>query len=1604
MGISIGSVEIDVVPNTRGIYARLRAGIVPAATRAGEDAGDAAGRSMATAMQSQVAGLGTRIGQQLGQQIAARVTSEIRGAMRDGITQGGRTAAPAATRAGGDTGGAFARSLRARLEAAFRSMPRLDVRLSDTGVDADLARLRARLEQLAGRTVGIDIDAATARAEAADIEERLRRIGAAHPNVAVRADTARARAELAALREEIDRVSHDPARIRVEMDGSLGQRLRAAVQQAQASLPHINIGADTTPAQVEVARLRSQLGALGDQRIGIDIDAATALARVEQISARLRALSASDADVDVRVDATAALAQLATVRAAVDGLDGSTARVRVDTSGALDAILQLSIAVAGVAAIPAIPVLAAQLGSVTAAAVAASVGVGALAAAAVPAVLDIRDALQLQEQAQSAAANATERGGQAAATAARQVLQMEGAQQALASAHRNAARQITQAERGVADAVQQAADASRRAAEQVAAARERVADVVQQAADRQRAAAQQVERAEEQLADAQRSALQAQQDLTQARRDAAAELEELGRRLTLAQLSERDAALSVQEAQLKLQATRAKGSKATVLEQQRAQLSYDQAVQRLADQQAEVRRLAAEKKAADAAGVEGSETVARAQERLGAAQDQVRERTAALTDAQSDAARTQVQAQRDIAAAQQQVAEAQREVTRVQEQGAASVARAQEQLVQAQQSAADSIASAQRQIAAAQLSTAGGTDAAADAQARYQEALAGMVPETRATMEAFTGLRDAFWDWSEALQPAVMPLFTRALDGMRNSLPGLTPFVLEAADAIGDLQDRASRGFQSEGWQTFREDLLAATGPAIRGLGNSLANIGVGLGGVIAAFLPHMDTIAGRMESITGRFADWGLGLQGSPEFEGFLSYASEMAPVLGETLGDFGAAGLDLAQALEPLSGPVLQSLGLFAEIIGWIASELPWLVQTIYLAIVATRLWTLGMLAFNVVANANPFGLIVLAIMALVAAVIYAWNNWDWFRDAVVTAWDWIKKAAQWAWERVLKPTFDKIADVVVWLWDSIIKPYFTFIVDYWKAVGDVAVWLWQSVLSPAFDAIGAIITWWWTNIVKRYFGYVTDAFKILADTATWLWKTILKPTFDGIATVISWWWTNVVKKYFNFVKDAVSAVGDAFSWLYDKGIKPVMGWIRDRVDWAWEKGLKPAFGAIRSGVEAVKTAFENTKDGIDTAWSKLKDIAKTPVRFVIERVYNDGIRKVYNKVADLVGLPVLGKVPLPQGFATGGAVYGAGTATSDSIPALLSNGEHVWTAKEVAGAGGHAAVMAMRQQAAAGGSAYATGGPVQRFSEGGIVGWFKDRASDIGSLISGGWDFFTSPGRWWDAATGFIRDRIDTLTGNKWVQAIAQMPVAMLRNIKDKIVAGAKGLLGIDSGGSATTPTGTIGGGVARGMALAISQAGKPYQWGGIGNPSWDCSGFLGGIQSAILGQNPRRRLWSTFSFQGDRAPAGWVRHLPSVYRIGIDNSGVGHTAGTLAGVNVESRGGDGVLVGPRARGYNARMFGTNWYGFTPTATVHDSGGWLQPGQLGFNGLRQPEAVLTPQQWQAMTTLATQGPGDIDVHVYVGDREITDIVRTEVSSSQRDLARVITAGRRR
>lgn len=152
---------------------------------------------------------------------------------------------------------------------------------------------------------------------------------------------------------------------------------------------------------------------------------------------------------------------------------------------------------------------------------------------------------------------------------------------------------------------------------------------------------------------------------------------------------------------------------------------------------------------------------------------------------------------------------------------------------------------------------------------------------------------------------------------------------------------------------------------------------------------------------------------------------------------------------------------------------------------------------------------------------------------------------------------------------------------------------------------------------------------------------------------------------------------------------------------------------------------------------------------------------------------------------GFATGGAVDGPGTATSDSIPARLSAGEHVLPAKEVKAAGGQQAIYALRQQIRGGAKVpgYAKGGAVKGTGPNGM--WHSNTPTVMRKTASG-----------YDNVSSAVVAATAATMGQLWAQQVA------------KIMAGGGGKV----------------------MAVARAQIGKPYVWGAAGPNAFDCSGLV------------------------------------------------------------------------------------------------------------------------------------------------------------------------------
>ncbi|MFI7240112.1 phage tail tape measure protein [Streptomyces cyaneofuscatus] len=625
---------------------------------------------------------------------------------------------------------------------------------------------------------------------------------------------------------------------------------------------------------------------------------------------------------------------------------------------------------------------------------------------------------------------------------------------------------------------------------------------------------------------------------------------------------------------------------------------------------------------------------------------------------------------------------------------------------------------------------------------------------------------------------------------------------------------------------------------------------------------------------------------------------------------------------------------------------------------AAAVTRAWTMVQLGFNAVMALNPVTLIVIGVLALAAAVVVAYRRVGWFRTGVQAAWTGIKAGWDLLWNQGLKPGFAAfmtglraVGAAGMWLWDNALKPVFSAIdtgarilatiigvvlvmptVLALRALAAVGTWLWTNALGPAFRAIGAAAVWLWKTAIRPQLNSFMTGLRAVGAAGKWLWTNALKPAFGWIVGGAVSLWAGV-KTQAGHIMTGIRALGATGTWLWKNALKPAFEGIGTGAAWLYNNALKPHIDKAKALAKALGDAFKTGADAVGKAFNSIKEKAKTPVEFIIDTVYNKGIRGVWNEVADVFGAPTLDRFP---GFARGGVLPGQSSyRQGDSHLVPMRLGEGVAVSEAMRDPYERSRLLAVNQAAMRGQSLrpFQGGG----FAKGGIFDWVKGAASNGVDLAKAGVGWLKD-GVKASAVAGLnsvVKPLINKISGS------ASLYRDMVTRIPKKMI---ESIIGYSGKADGKMEAAGIGGkGFKGALSWARAQAGKPYLWGGVGPAGFDCSGFLSAIENVIRGLAPNRRRWATGAFSGATAPSGWVLNARSPYTIGITNAGVGHTAGTLNGVNVESRGGDGVVVGSRARSATSAMF-THRYGLRGFA----SGGRPRPGELAWVGEQGPELV--------------------------------------------------------
>ena len=136
------------------------------------------------------------------------------------------------------------------------------------------------------------------------------------------------------------------------------------------------------------------------------------------------------------------------------------------------------------------------------------------------------------------------------------------------------------------------------------------------------------------------------------------------------------------------------------------------------------------------------------------------------------------------------------------------------------------------------------------------------------------------------------------------------------------------------------------------------------------------------------------------------------------------------------------------------------------------------------NAVMSANPIGLIVAAIAALVAAFIYLWNTNEDFRNFWIGAWDSIKSAFETAWNGIKKffeedipNTFNKLIDWFSDLPSKALDLGKNIVSGLWNGISNAWQWLKSKVEDLTEGLVGGLKSLLGINSPSKVFASIGD-----------------------------------------------------------------------------------------------------------------------------------------------------------------------------------------------------------------------------------------------------------------------------------------------------------------------------------------------------------------------------------------------------------------------------------------------------------------------------------------------------------------------------------------------
>jgi hypothetical protein len=221
-------------------------------------------------------------------------------------------------------------------------------------------------------------------------------------------------------------------------------------------------------------------------------------------------------------------------------------------------------------------------------------------------------------------------------------------------------------------------------------------------------------------------------------------------------------------------------------------------------------------------------------------------------------------------------------------------------------------------------------------------------------------------------------------------------------------------------------------------------------------------------------------------------------------------------------------------------LATGAKWLAMNAWALIVRGSLmaWTAAQWLLNAAMTANPIGLIILAIVALVAALVLAWQHSETFRNIVTGVFTAVWNAIKWLWDwisqnwplllAILTGPIGIAVYMIITHWNTIKNAFLAawqFIQSVWSGVAGWFGGVWNGIVA-VFAGVGG----WFASVFRSAWNAITGLFGGLAGFFRGVWNSIVS-IFSSVGTSVGNAISGAVKGAINGILNGASGIINGF-----------------------------------------------------------------------------------------------------------------------------------------------------------------------------------------------------------------------------------------------------------------------------------------------------------------------------------------------------------------------------------------------------------------------------------------------------------------------------------------